>query len=80
MLDSGLSGSAWKNVTPPTVAELRPLVIVPPWINKFYVLDLRPKNSFIKWAVDEGHTVFVICATAFFADQLNAVPSTHMRR
>ena len=38
----------------------RPLLIVPPWINKFYVLDLRPKNSFIKWAVDRGHTVFVI--------------------
>ena len=38
----------------------RPLVIVPPWINKFYVLDLRPKNSFIKWAADQGHTVFVI--------------------
>ena len=38
----------------------RPLLIVPPWINKFYVLDLKPKNSFIKWAVDQGHTVFVI--------------------
>ncbi len=38
----------------------RPLVIVPPWINKFYILDLQPKNSFIKWAVDQGHTVFVI--------------------
>jgi len=37
-----------------------PLLIVPPWINKFYVLDLQPKNSFIKWAVDQGHTVFVI--------------------
>lgn len=37
-----------------------PLVIVPPWINKFYILDLRPKNSFIKWAVDQGNTVFVI--------------------
>src|SRR5215475_5200972 len=38
----------------------RPLLVVPPWINKFYVLDLQPKNSFIKWAVDQGHTVFVI--------------------
>ena len=38
----------------------RPLLIIPPWINKFYVLDLQPKNSFIKWAVDQGHTVFVI--------------------
>ena len=38
----------------------RPLLIVPPWINKFYVLDLAPEKSFIKWAVDEGHTVFVI--------------------
>lgn len=38
----------------------RPLMIVPPWINKFYILDLKPENSFIKWAVDQGHTVFVI--------------------
>jgi polyhydroxyalkanoate synthase len=37
-----------------------PLLIVPPWINKFYILDLREKNSFIKWAVDQGHTVFVV--------------------
>jgi len=38
----------------------RPLLIIPPWINKFYILDLKPKNSFIKWCVDQGNTVFVI--------------------
>ncbi|MDT8448698.1 MAG: class I poly(R)-hydroxyalkanoic acid synthase [Wenzhouxiangellaceae bacterium] len=38
----------------------RPLLIIPPWINKFYILDLQPKNSFIRWALDRGHTVFVI--------------------
>ena len=46
----------------PTTATVRtrPLLIIPPWINKYYILDLRPKNSFIRWAVDQGHTVFVI--------------------
>ncbi len=38
----------------------RPLLVIPPWINKFYILDLREKNSFIKWAVAQGLTVFVI--------------------
>ena len=36
------------------------MLIVPPWINKFYVLDLTPEKSFIKWCVDQGLTVFVI--------------------
>jgi len=38
----------------------QPLLIIPPWINKFYILDLREKNSFIRWAVAQGHTVFVV--------------------
>ena len=37
-----------------------PLVIFPPWINRFYILDLTPKKSFIKWAVDQGISVFVV--------------------
>ena len=45
--------------TTPTV-QRQPLLIVPPWINKFYILDLRDSNSFIKWCVDQGLTVFVI--------------------
>src|SRR5205085_691731 len=46
----------------PTTEQVyrRPLVIIPPWINKYYILDLREKNSFIRWAVEQGHTVFVI--------------------
>ena len=41
------------------VAE-RPLLVIPPFINKFYILDLQPKNSFVKYATDQGNTVFII--------------------
>jgi polyhydroxyalkanoate synthase subunit PhaC len=47
--------------SPATESVLKvPMLIVPPWINKFYVLDLTPEKSFIKWCVDQGLTVFVI--------------------
>jgi len=45
--------------TKPETYEI-PLVIIPPWINKFYILDLNPKKSFVKWAVDQGLTVFIV--------------------
>jgi len=61
----------------------RPLLIIPPWINKYYILDLRESNSFIKWAVDRGHTVFVVSwvnpgrefAGKTFEDYLHAGPN-----
>jgi polyhydroxyalkanoate synthase len=60
----------------------RPLLIMPPWINKFYILDLQPANSFIRWAVGEGHTVFVVSwvnpderlAAKTFADYMREGP------
>ncbi len=42
-----------------TVHE-RPLLIFPPWINKFYIIDLRPENSFVRWLVSRGYTVFLV--------------------
>ena len=46
----------------PTTEEVHkvPLLIFPPWINKFYILDLKEQNSLIKWIVDQGYTVFVV--------------------
>jgi len=59
-----------------------PLLIVPPWINKFYILDLKPENSFIKWATEQGYTVFVVSwvnpderlAKMVFEDYMNQGP------
>jgi polyhydroxyalkanoate synthase len=71
--------------TPTTETVLkRPLLIVPPWINKFYILDLTPEKSFIKWCVDQGITVFVISwanpdarlAKKSFADYVREGPLT----
>jgi polyhydroxyalkanoate synthase len=46
----------------PTTEQVHrvPLVIFPPWINKFYVMDLKPQNSLIKWIVDQGYTLFIV--------------------
>ena len=46
----------------PTTKEVHatPLIIFPPWINKFYILDLKPENSLIKWITDQGYTLFVV--------------------
>jgi polyhydroxyalkanoate synthase len=45
--------------TTPMVREI-PLLIFPPWINKFYILDLTPEKSFVRWAVDQGLSVFMV--------------------
>jgi polyhydroxyalkanoate synthase len=46
----------------PATEQVRavPLVIFPPWINRFYILDLNPRKSFVKWAVEQGLTVFIV--------------------
>ncbi|MBR7559073.1 poly-beta-hydroxybutyrate polymerase, partial [Mycobacterium tuberculosis] len=57
----------------------RPLLICPPWINKFYIMDLRENNSFVHWAVNEGHTVYVISWANPTPEYKNVGMSTYMK-
>ena len=65
----------------PSTAEVleTPLVIFPPWINRFYILDLTPKKSFIKWAVDQGITVFVVSWKSADASMKDVVWGDYIR-
>jgi polyhydroxyalkanoate synthase len=65
--------------TTPTVFK-RPLLIVPPCINKYYILDLRPENSFVRHAVEEGHTVFMISWRNIPAELGNLVWDDYIER
>lgn len=56
-----------------------PLLIFPPWINKFYILDLQPKNSMIKWLTDKGHTVFLVSWVNPDEDMAGATFEDYMR-
>jgi polyhydroxyalkanoate synthase len=57
----------------------RPLLIVPPWINKFYILDLNAEKSFVRWAVEQGHTVFVVSWVNPNAQQAKKTFEDYMR-
>src|SRR3546814_8589768 len=57
----------------------RPLYIVPPWINKFYILDLKPENSFIRWMLEKGYTVFVVSGNQPDATMVDKTFESYMR-
>jgi polyhydroxyalkanoate synthase len=59
IFQNGLIQVIQYNPTTPQVKET-PVLILPPWINKYYILDLRPKNSLVKWLTDQGFTTFVV--------------------
>jgi len=59
VFENGLIQLIQYRASTPQVGKL-PLVMVPPCINKFYILDLRPENSFVRYAVEQGHTVFMV--------------------
>ncbi|MBC9032860.1 class I poly(R)-hydroxyalkanoic acid synthase [Sphingomonas sp. JC676] len=57
-----------------------PLIIFPPWINRFYILDLTPEKSFIRWAVDQGLTVFVVSWKSADASMKDVVWDDYVER
>lgn len=57
-----------------------PLIIFPPWINRFYILDLSPEKSFIRWAVEQGHTVFVVSWKSADATMADVVWDDYVER
>jgi len=65
----------------PTTDEVyaRPLLIFPPWINKYYILDLRPENSFVRWLVGQGYTVFLVSWVNPGADMAEAGFEEYMK-
>ncbi|WP_239019813.1 PHA/PHB synthase family protein [Sphingomonas suaedae] len=65
--------------TTETVFET-PLVIFPPWINRFYILDLTPEKSFIRWAVEQGLTVFVVSWKSADATMADVVWDDYVER
>lgn len=65
--------------TTDTVFET-PLVIFPPWINRFYILDLTPEKSFIRWAVEQGLTVFVVSWKSADATMADVVWDDYVER
>ncbi len=65
----------------PTTAEVfeTPLLIFPPWINRFYILDLNPQKSFIRWAVEQGLSVFVVSWKSADASMANVMWDDYIR-